>query len=451
MPPSDWKRKLTHAGFGLFALALRWLSWPAAAACALAALLANVLLLPKFGKGIYRDRERHLDPGIVAYPAMVLVLILLFRHELYIAAAVWGMMAFGDPAASVVGKLVGGPRIPWNREKTWAGFTAYALVGSLAGAGLFWWTMRTGIPESFVGVWANLGVPMALAGAGVESWKTGLDDNWTTPLPAALVLLVLLRSLQNPVGFAYWFEVHLPPRWGVAAAVNGAVALATGALGVVSVSGAVAGAIVGWGILTFGGWGFYAVLWAFFLLGTVATRLGYAKKKRLGTAQAAGGRRGAKHVLANCGVGLAISFLFRNTAVPLAAAAFAASFAAALADTFGTEFGSLYGKRPYSLSRFKAVAPGTRGAVSAAGTAAALAGALLLALIARGAGLVSTAEAGAVAVAGWLGALAESLLMDLSFRRGHLLDHEFTNAFNTFAGACLGGVFAAWLSLRSAG
>jgi len=85
----EWSRKAIHAGFGLFALSFRWLDWKSAAAVAFAALLFNLFVLPRFGRGIYRDAKRSRDPGIVAYAAMVLALVLLLRdHYLTVAAAV---------------------------------------------------------------------------------------------------------------------------------------------------------------------------------------------------------------------------------------------------------------------------------------------------------------------------------------------------------------------------
>ena len=112
---------------GLFALALRFVDWRVAAAGAAAALLFNIVVLPRIGRGLYRDAGRRHDTGIVAYPAMVLLLILVFRGTyLPIAAAVWAMMAFGDPAASIAGPAVGAPALPWNRRKTWVG-----LLGEL--------------------------------------------------------------------------------------------------------------------------------------------------------------------------------------------------------------------------------------------------------------------------------------------------------------------------------
>src|SRR5438552_8629906 len=108
LSPAAWRRKAVHAGMGILVLTLRWLDWKAAAVIALAALLFNLFVLPRFGRGIYRDSGAKRDTGIVSYAAMVLVLIVLFRGRyLPIAAAVWAMMAFGDPAAAIAGRLVG--------------------------------------------------------------------------------------------------------------------------------------------------------------------------------------------------------------------------------------------------------------------------------------------------------------------------------------------------------
>jgi len=118
IPPGEWKRKAVHAATGLFALTFRWLDWKAAAAVAAAALLFNLFAMPLLGRQLYRDASRKRDPGIVAYAVMVLALVLLLRdHYLPIAAAVWAMMAFGDPAAAIAGELLEGARLPWNRSK----------------------------------------------------------------------------------------------------------------------------------------------------------------------------------------------------------------------------------------------------------------------------------------------------------------------------------------------
>jgi uncharacterized protein (TIGR00297 family) len=119
------------------------------------------------------------------------------------------------------------------------------------------------------------------------------------------------------------------------------------------------------------------------------------------------------------------------------AAAFAGALAAALADTLGTEVGTLFGKKPRSPLGLEPLPPGTPGALSLAGTGAALAGACVLALFAWVFGWLPRALIVAVILGGLLGSLAESVLADIRRRSGARLDHEFANAFNTFAGALI--------------
>lgn len=446
----EWRRKAVHAGMGLCALLLRWLDWRMAAALALAALLFNLLVMPRIGRGIYRDPSKPMDSGIVAYPAMVLVLILLFRHQLGYAAALWGVMAFGDPAATVAGRRFG-HSLPWNAKKTWSGLLAYVLVGTLAATALWLWTVA-GYPgqterssELVFLVDFLIFMPVVVLGGFLESLDTGLDDNWIPALPCALMMFSV-ESGTFPLGL-----IGLQPAvgWGMAALVNVGVAAAMLSGRVVSTSGAIAGALLGFVILAFGGWPAYAILWTFFLLATVATKLGYRRKEMAGTAQQAKGRRDARHAVANCGVGAVIALVAARSfgpgheigSIPLFA--LAGAFAAALADTLGTELGSLYGRNPVSLWRRERVSPGTPGAVSMAGLAGGLLGGGAIGIVAWAIGLIPGWGAWIVAIAGVAGSVAESLLADGVQRSGRRVEHDFANAFNTFVGASVAAEIAA--------
>lgn len=421
---AEWKRKAVHAGMGLFALTLRWLDWKQAALLAACALLVNLFVMPRLGRSIYRDPSRARDAGIVAYPATVLLLVVIFRDSLSpIAAAVWAMMAFGDPAATIAGKVVGGPRLPWNRDKTWVGLLSnWAVSGICSVLVLRFVTARPLEP-----------LPVAILIAGsfafsvLESVDAGIDDNLVAGVPTALLVFQLAWALGEHALPA----VPALPDVLAAAAINAAVALATGFLGVVSPSGAVAGALVGCTVLLAGGWRAYAILWAFFLLGTATTRWKYAQKTAAGVAQTNAGRRGTRHVIANVGVPAVLLILGVR---PIA---FVAALAAALADTLATEIGSLYGKRPRSPLTWRRLEVGTPGAVSLPGTVAALAGAASIGAAAALLGLVSVSAVAVVALAGLFGTFAESALTAASRARGVRLDHEFANAFNTFAGAMI--------------
>ena len=425
MTPAEWKRKAVHAGIGLFALTLRWLDWRLAAVAAVAAVLFNAVVMPRIGRGLYRDPKARHDAGIVAYPAMVALLILVFSGKhIPIAAAVWAMMAFGDPAASIAGKLIGGPTLPWNRGKTWVGLLSNWAVGGAASVLVFLFVSRRDPTPDAVAI---LVIGAAIY-AFLESVRAGIDDNLVGALPTALA--VYQMSLAFPPPFLRLGEIpasHLLVAFGV----NAAVALLTGALGIVSRSGAIAGGIAGFLILAFGGWSAYALLWVFFLAGTAATKLGYRRKAALGVAQADTGRRGAAHVVANCLVPAALLLL------GVRAVGYVAAFGAALADTLGTEIGTLFGRRPVSALTFRPVPAGTPGAVSLAGTAASLAGAVAIAFAGKGVGLIPVGLVLAAAAGGFVGALAESLVAAMGRRFLFRLDHEFANAFNTFVGAMI--------------
>ena len=104
---SENARQWVHVASGLFALLLRLLTGSQAAALAAGAIVFNVALLPRVGgRRLYRpeDVTRGFPLGILLYPLSVLLLMLAFPHRLDIAAAAWGILAFGDGFATLVGR-----------------------------------------------------------------------------------------------------------------------------------------------------------------------------------------------------------------------------------------------------------------------------------------------------------------------------------------------------------
>jgi uncharacterized protein (TIGR00297 family) len=181
-------------------------------------------------------------------------------------------------------------------------------------------------------------------------------------------------------------------------------------------SGAAAATVVG-AVAVAAGWGWGAYLMTFFVSSSALSRLGRREKaRRTAGVVEKGGERDAAQVLANGGVftlalggAVAWSAAGRNGVATLVlGAAAAGALAAAAADTWATEVGTLVGGTPRSLRGWRAVPPGTSGAVSAAGTAAMLAGALALAGTARLLGAPGALALGA-AVGGVAGALLDTL------------------------------------------
>lgn len=370
---SELLRKLTHLGFGFCAVLMAWLSTWQTAAVALAALLFNWLVLPHVGgKSIARD-GRGYDAGILLYPFAVLVLVLAFPWNREIAASVWAFLAFGDGSATIAGRLIGGPRIPWNPDKTVSGTCAFLVAGGAAAYALhsFLADDVTLLPRAVV-----VFVPLVLA-ALVETLPLNVDDNVSVPLTGAIAMFALSSVDSTP-------ELVLtgPALWWLA--LNAALATAGYLLRTVDLSGYVGGFLIGAAILLFGGWQLYAVLLLFFAIGTGATKLGFRSKAAAGLAQEKEGRRGIGHAFSNTGVATMLALLMHatrfNPAILWLAAA--GALATAAADTTASEIGQLIGRRAFLPLTFRRVPPGTEGAISIEGTLAGLAAAVAVAGVA---------------------------------------------------------------------
>jgi dolichol kinase len=347
-------RKALHIAFGLGALSLRWLPWTIAAAVCVVAVIGNWLLLHRLvGKRVARH-ERGYDAGIVLYPIAVLVLIVVFRDRLAIAAAAWAIMAFGDGFATLAGKNIRGPRLPWNEEKSWSGFVAFLAFG-FVGAEVTWMFVAGNAPLNVIAV------TVALCAIG-ESLALNVDDNLIVPLVAGVSFPMLLAMHQVP-------QPRFDVTWLV---VNTVLALLGYAMKSVDVSGLIGGWLLGAIIVVYGGWQLYVVLLAFFVVGTAMTKVGYKRKARRGLAQERGGRRGASHAFSNVGVAAILAIAFAGTNQAMFWYAAIAALATAAADTTASEVGQLIGRRTFLPLTLRTVPVGTEGAISLEGTVAGL-------------------------------------------------------------------------------
>lgn len=441
---SEAKRKLVHIAAVAFAFLLRDLTWPQAVAMAVAAFLFNLMLLPRIGgKGMWRDHEhgRGYPLGILLYPLAVLSLILVFRDRPELAAALWGILAFGDGMASLVGQALGGPRLPWNARKGWAGFLAFVVFGALGAAVLMGWTLRLP-PAAWASAWIlGLTVPVALFCALVESLPTTLDDNLTVPLAGAVILPLLLDA--SPA--ALLGHPDLLRRALLGLAINAAFAGFAYWQGSIDFAGGMSAVLIGVAITVGLGLPGLLVMIAFFVLGSAATKLGYRVKAARGIAQDKGGARGWRNAWANGGVAafLALMAALDPPRAGLYAIAYAAAVATAAADTCSSEIGKAYGRRTFLITTLRPVPPGTEGAISLEGTLGGFAGGALVASVGALGGLYSWPVAALVALAGLLGSLAESVIGTVAERNGWL-DNDLLNALNTALGAAIVVAFVRW-------
>jgi uncharacterized protein (TIGR00297 family) len=418
--PNETLRKSIHILFGFFALTLQWLPWWVAAGVAACAVAGNWLLLHKIVGTRVSRHERGWDTGIVLYPLAVLILIVVFRDSLHVAAMAWATLAFGDGFATLAGKRLGGPRLPWNRDKRWSGTIAFVVLGFF--------------PVWFIASEVSWPVVLAVvvAGAIAESLPTGVDDNLTVPFAAAITAAILSASSEPRLNLdaGHWLLL------------NTILALAGYALRAVDLGGMIGGWFLGAIIIICGGPTVYVVLLAFFVIGTASTKFGYRHKAAEGLAQEGGGRRGFGHAFANVGVAAicSVALALTGTANRVLWWAAVASLATAAADTVSSEIGQLIGRRAFLPLTFRSVPRGTEGAISLEGTLAGVAAAFVVAMIPGDLRMATF-----ITLCAFLGSYVESILGSWNRSRGLGISNGALNFFNTAAGAGFFFAIASWL------
>ena len=439
---SETSRQLVHMAMGGFALALRWLEWWQAIALAGSALAFNLFVLPRIAARLYRpgDRERGVH-GIIFYPLAVLLLLAAFPTRPDIVAAAWGILAIGDGLATLAGRAIGGPRWPWNRDKTVSGTIAFATAGAAAGVLLAWWCRPAVVPAPPILFIVIAPVAAAIVAALVETIAIRLDDNLSVAAAAGAVLwvgsLVAIERLPDATAVA---AARLP----AALLLNGAVAWAGYRARTVTVTGALTGALIGITLYTGAGWRGWVLLLVTFVAASLASRAGLTRKTLLGIAEERGGRRGAGNAIANTGVAAVASTIAITAIDPaLALLACTTALAAGGSDTIASEIGKAYGRRTWSITSLARVAPGTSGAMSLEGTLAGVAGAAALGLVAIALGLIPRSALWIVVLASTAGALLESWL-GATLEAPGILNNDTLNFINTATAALAAVAIAGW-------
>ena len=424
-PPLVPARKRLFMASLLFAFLFPYVTWEQAAGCALLLLLFNILILPWLGIDVSKcqdvirefgvtDSGISLPPPspllnkggrIILYPTSVLALILLYRNYLHVAAAAWAIMALGDGMATVVGQFVAGHQtqkttaemlrsaqhdrlqwqgkiaatLPWNRRKTWAGSLSFVVAATVGAYVLARWTAYE-IPAEWT---LMVCAAAAVLGAVTESFPIGVDDNITVPLVVGAFMfcafLVQRSALDRNLPY-------LGRRVVLAIGVNLAFALLAYGLRAASRSGAICGFLLG--VAIYLGYGFksFLLLFAFVLLGTVATRVGFARKVVRGVAERRGGVRSSSQALANLVVAALFAILVITTHHEGAfLIALVATLAEAAGDTVSSEIGQWASDRAYLITTLKSVPAGADGGISLTGTTAGFAASAII--VALGVGL----------------------------------------------------------------
>jgi uncharacterized protein (TIGR00297 family) len=346
-------------------------------------------------------------------------------------------MALGDGAAGLAGVALRGPALPWNREKTWSGFLGFIVAASAGAYVLTRWVAPAVHPEVALRICAA----SALVGAIVESLPIQLDDNATVPLVSGAFMFCLYFVERSAL------DSNLPylgRRIVLAVAVNLILALMALGLKTVNRSGAACGFLLG--VAVYLGWGYksFLMMFAFFAVGSVATRLGYARKAARGVAEKRGGARSWREAVANSLAGAFFSLLVITTHHEGAfLIALIATFAEAAGDTASSEIGQWVSGRAYLITTFQPVPAGENGGVSLGGSIAGILSSSFVVALAFALGLCGKGASGIALAAAVAGNLLDSVLGATIERRGLV-----SNGIVNFVGTSFAGMLALFIALR---
>jgi uncharacterized protein (TIGR00297 family) len=276
-----------------------------------------------------------------------------------------------------------------------------------------------------------------------------------------VLLLVLPWVAADVVLETHWWAVNWAPLAIWTAGLSVLLGLIAFRLRSATLGGAAAGAVISASLMfssavvPYQPWRTAIVpVVAVLVLTSLATRLGRARKERLGLAEERQGRT-ASQVAANLGLAAIVSseitqswivdsrwFALPPSAPMLVFVPMLAALCEAAADTVSSEIGQVLGGQPLMITTLKRVEPGTNGGISVAGT---LAGAMAAGIIAA-AGAVALRggwEMFFIAAAGGLfGLFFDSLLGATAEQRGWL-NNDFVNFLSTGSAAAFAlGVMA---------
>jgi uncharacterized protein (TIGR00297 family) len=186
------------------------------------------------------------------------------------------------------------------------------------------------------------------------------------------------------------------------------------------------------------------MMFTFFAIGSIATRLGYARKAARGVAEKRGGARSWREAVANTLAGAFFSLLIITTHHEGAfLIALVAAFAEAAGDTVSSEIGQWLSGRAYLITTFKPVPAGENGGVSLGGSIAGFLSSSLVVALALALGLCGKGGAGIALAAAVAGNVMDSLLGATIERRGLV-----SNGIVNFAGTSFAGMLALAIALR---
>jgi phytol kinase len=128
--------------------------------------------------------RREILRGPLFYGIVFVVMTLVYWKDSPIGMVALMLMCGGDGLADILGRGLKSPKLPWNKDKSWAGSLGMFIGGWALAAFILGMFVLAGI---FVGPFTGYLIPItliALAGTAVESLPLKDVDNITVTLAA---------------------------------------------------------------------------------------------------------------------------------------------------------------------------------------------------------------------------------------------------------------------------
>ena len=202
---SHLSRKIIHMGTGPF-FVLCWLLFtddPVSRYLAALVPLAITIQFFLVGSGILKDEaavramsrsgdRREILRGPLYYGIIFVLLTIIFWRDSPVGIVALMLMCGGDGLADILGRRMGEARLPWNREKSWAGSAGMFLGGWVFAILVLAIYIAVNVFSGPLGAYIPALTLIAVVGTLVESLPFKDIDNITVTLAAVLLGLFLL-------------------------------------------------------------------------------------------------------------------------------------------------------------------------------------------------------------------------------------------------------------------
>ena len=180
---TECRRRLLHILPGFLPTVLWWIPhWDCRAWLGLVICGIGVATAIKY-RQIARRGETSNPACILGYTVPVFLLLMLIPAHAQLGLATLAIISMGDGFATVGGLLLPGPKLPWNRQKSWAGFLCFVTFAAPWSAMIYWGESRPAV--SFPLALLVAGSATLLAAIG-ESIRSRIDDNIRVGVAAAI-------------------------------------------------------------------------------------------------------------------------------------------------------------------------------------------------------------------------------------------------------------------------